>query len=627
MKLAPRIFFTLLVFVVNTFAAEIRFDSGFPKLISEKIVTRSLNTSDAISEFLENEFSRISPFEWKISKRQEDETHIHFTFDLVFENHPVFFQHLKIHWNKEGFIDYVTNTLRKAISVPNRPQRVSWEELKDSLTQALYKKTRFEGTAKGTLGLWLNEDQSQAFWAFDIQAVPGRGGVLKRGIVSVETRELLEEKKIMRHWEGRPNEIVKAFPSLPRTKNSIPPNEDKYNFSDAEPMTVVVREAGILKDTVSWVRFDRPNGMNYTDIGSTNSINFTVPEEDTYSADCTATIGTCSNQKLDGGNVFYHLKRYRSWLDDQAETFNATLQFAYDPIPSLVNFMGFSIQEDSEGNPVSATSQSNNAAYIGTRCASDGSMERCLVFLRPRASPCELGGDNKNWFSLAREALVIAHEYQHYVTDMISGIEFGSVGGITVADVLHEGYSDYLGASYVTWNDSGKTDTYVIGAYGFQHCENLKRNLSSNSVFNPDFAYVSPHRPGLVWASGLWELRSSLGPSTVDQIALKSLYFLSTSPGFIDSIEALIQADRSITGGLNETRIRTLFYDERKFIGSLTGAFQDGDKKILKVGFQGCANVEQAENPSSKVSYAVLLLWLLGTLALPKMRRSLKEPS
>ena len=643
MAILLRIFFLLMIFVLPVFPLEARFESGFPKLLSEKWNTRSAESFEALQEFLEREFSSISPLEWRVSKRQEDETHIHFTLDLFFESYPVFFQHLKVHWNKAGFIDYATNTLKQNISIPSRPERSSWEELKDSLIQVLYPKKRFQGSARGTLGLWLTEDQTQAFWAYDIQALPGHGRSLKRGVVSLETRKLLEEKRILRHWEERGEDrdtvTVKYFKKFP--------GPDLTDSSDSTP-ALDITESGKLKDEVSWVRYDRGHESEdpqvYEETTGATDIGGSTDDPEGYQDSCSNTQSVCSNQKLDSGNVFYHLKQYRGWLNDRAADISASLNFAYDPLPALINFMGFPIQECSKGElPINCDSDGflkphlhvNNAAYIGVPCADDGSMDRCLVFLRPASAKCSQISNSTKWKSLAREALVIAHEYQHYATDMISGIEFGSVGGITVADVIHEGYSDYLGASYVVQANSGDDPTgttTTVGHYGFGACNNFKRNVAtdngSDKVFNPDFNYESPHKPGLVWASGLWELRTILNnPALVDKIALKSLYFLSTSPGFIDSIEALIQADRSLTGGLHETRIRTLFYDERKFLGSLTGAFQDADKKILKVGFQGCAHVEQAEAPSAKTSYALLVLWILGTLALPKIRRSLKEPS
>ncbi|NBX82948.1 hypothetical protein EBQ90_07665, partial [bacterium] len=210
-------------------------------------------------------------------------------------------------------------------------------------------------------------------------------------------------------------------------------------------------------------------------------------------------------------------------------------------------------------------------------------------------------------------AMVIAHEYQHYVTDMIAGIEFSGSDTLTVGDVIHEGYSDYFGASYTVKENTDSSLT-TIGAYAFQNCSNLKRDLSTKPVFDNTTQYSSGHRPGLVWASGLWELRALLGADATDALALKSLYFVSSRPGFIDTVEALVQADRSLYGGAHEARIRTLFYDERKFVGSLSGAFQDSEKKIVKVGFQGCSSVPNRSERSGMATTLLLLTWLGLTL-------------
>ncbi|NDC25690.1 MAG: hypothetical protein EBZ49_16385, partial [Proteobacteria bacterium] len=101
-----------------------------------------------------------------------------------------------------------------------------------------------------------------------------------------------------------------------------------------------------------------------------------------------------------------------------------------------------------------------------------------------------------------------------------------------------------------------------------------------------------------------------------------SLFYLSVEPGFLESIEALIQADKSLFGGVHENRIRQLFYDERKFLGSLTGVFQDEDKKIVKLGFQGCATVTHPTHSSGAASLALLLVWLVSTVWLGRRGRS-----
>jgi len=317
---------------------------------------------------------------------------------------------------------------------------------------------------------------------------------------------------------------------------------------------------------------------------------------------------------VDSGNVYYHLTSFRTWLDAKAASLGSQLSFPYDPIPVFVNFMAKAIQKcrKTDTQYVDKTEQSNNAAYIAGPCDDSGTVNRCLVFLRyGTVSPC---GNGDPGGSFAREALIIAHEYQHYVTDMITGIEFGAANQLRVGDIIHEGYSDYFGASYASHNSA--QDIHTVGQYAFsdKYIEEQRDLIEEGVIFSDSTAYSNPHTPGWVWASALWELRDTLEATTVDLIALKSLFYLSTTPGFIDSVEALVQADRSLNGGVNEKTIRTLLFDERKFLGSLTGAFQDEDKRILKVGFQGCANVNPGNAETGFPTIGIFLLWLISTV-------------
>ncbi|NBX77680.1 MAG: hypothetical protein EBQ92_14115 [Proteobacteria bacterium] len=604
--------FTLRTFLVVLFfysawgfSLELRFESGLPKAVSFDSVGGSLTEFEAVEKTIEDEFRVLKNLEWKLSKRQEDSSHVHLTYDLFFQGYPVFFQHLKIHYHKSGYVDYLTSTLRKPVEVPVLPARHSWEERKNESAAVLFGRSEFSGIAKGQLGIWLSENQDRIEWAFYIEAVPREAEMVKRGLVSVETMRLLEEKKVMRHWSTPGDERATVDLTV---FSPFPIDDSGGGISKSIPS----ESAGMLKNEYVYVRHDREPGANYSDVGSTNGIDLSGASN--YSYQCSAGNANCPNQKVDSGNVYYHLTSYRVWLDSKAINFGNQLSFPYDPIPVFVNFMAKAIQSCPNGDgSITKTTQLNNAAYIAGACDDTGSIDRCLVFLRyGKTSACpNFNGDPGG--SFAREALISAHEYQHYVTDMISGIEFGAIGQLRLGDVIHEGYSDYFGASYAS-QDSGQ-NIHTVGEYAFnKDYQSSQRDLSQKRVLSDSTAYSNPHTPGWVWASALWELRDSLGASTVDLIALKSLFYLSTNPGFIDSVEALVQADKSLNEGANEKRIRTLLYDERKFLGSLTGAFQDDDKKILKVGFQGCANTTPMSSEPGFPTLVVFLLWLVTTL-------------
>lgn len=611
--MAPRIFSVLLFacFTLCVQAIDLRYDSGYPKAVSYED-----NAFPNAEVFFESEFAGLRNFAWKLSKEQEDGTHLHFTYDLYFDEFPVFEQHLKLHWNKkEQAIDYVTSTLEKDFEVEEGPQsRPSWESIQEAAAAKLFNRRNFEGRSKGKLGLWLKDDKNKAFWAYDVEAFPRGPEMGKRGIVSADLSAVFEEKKVIRHWreeeeeEGRATVNLKVWLKYPTDNDG----DAGTLIGGATDKSLPSETNTILKNEVAHVRYDAPPGNSFSNLGSTTSlIDITPPDTHVppadYGSDCTNSSGDCDNQKLDSGNVYYHLTEFRTKkLTEIAGLIGASPYFP--SIPVFINYMAKAVQTCFDGTKPTRTQQSDNAAYYSGGCDEEGTIPRCLIFLRHATSnfgvtciSSNLGG------SLAREALVVAHEYQHYVTDMISGVEYGAVNAVIVGDVIHEGYSDYFGAIY--------SGSHVVGEYAFSSSTDLQRVLTSEPQLSQTTAYTSGHTPGLVWASALWELRGELGASLVDQIAFKSLYYLSTSPGFIDSVEALVQADRALTGGVNGDRIRTLFYDERKFIGTLANVFQDGDKKIVKVGFQGCASVkEDSQSSLTFLNWLALVSWILGTL-------------
>jgi len=598
LKISLHTVILLLGVVLSAFAQalDLRYESGFPKALSFEPPQEALEETEAVSQFLNREFRFPASWEWIQLQRVVDSSHVHLTYELSVHGYPVHFHRLKIHYRRSGFIDYVTSSLPGPFEVPPLPERSSWESRKETAIAALVGKRVSVGFSRGKLGLWVSEEKGRAEWAFDVEAVPIGPELVKRGVVAVESGRVLERKRVIRHFHEGAGERASATINV------------YLNSPDGGPSSQIIdTEATKLKNSICHVQFDSKN----------KKLNEITPSQYSasggYRSDCDSNddpdIPTnCPNQKLDSGNVYYHLTQYRGWLGASATTLGTSLNLSYDPIRVIVDFMSKLIQDG-----VTAEQQANNAAYIGGVCNDAGTVDHCLVFLQPASQGCFKGDTAKTFFSLARESMVIAHEYQHYVTDMIAGIEFSGSDTLTVGDVVHEGYSDYFGASYTVKENTDSSLT-TIGAYAFQNCSNLKRDLSTKPVFDNTTQYTSGHKPGLVWASGLWELRALLGADATDALALKSLYFVSSRPGFIDTVEALVQADRSLYGGAHEARIRTLFYDERKFLGSLSGAFQDSEKKIVKVGFQGCSSVPNRSERSGMATTLLLLTWLGLTL-------------
>ena len=332
-----------------------------------------------------------------------------------------------------------------------------------------------------------------------------------------------------------------------------------------------------------------------------------------YAHTCTGEASECPNQGFDGINVYHHLSQYRERLNNYLAGMGVTAPFLLDPLPVVVNAM----RVDFDGDGIK-TDETNNAAYYSESCGKDASgnvMNRCLIFLRPAAKSIDLCDGAVQFFDLAREAVVIVHEYQHYVTDTVSAMMPGTLQQPVVGDALHEGYSDYFAASHV----SAQSETSVtrIGDYSFANCPALIRDVSRLRVFRNIVDYsdpdtdADPHNSGLSWASGLWLLRSEIGTQTLDKIALKSLFFLSERPSFLEAVDALAIADETLNEGVHAARIREVFYKEVRFVGGSMDVFRDPSNAIVETGLRGCA---VGYSSSVKGSAAAFLIWLLVTV-------------
>ncbi len=345
-----------------------------------------------------------------------------------------------------------------------------------------------------------------------------------------------------------------------------------------------------------------------------------------YSHTCTGNATSCANQGFDAVNVYFHLTKFRTRLDRYFSEMGLSGGFSTDPLAVVINAMRLDFDNDGV-----ATDEANNAAYYPLSCGTDANgvaMKRCLIFLRPGAVNSPSCGGAVQLYDLAREAVVVVHEYQHYVTDLIAELEPGTSATPSVGDALHEGYSDYFAASHVSQesnpNGSG-SDVTRIGAYAFQKCSGVIRDLSQVRVYqnitNPSDPNtdIDPHNSGLSWASGLWDLRKKIGATSTDKIALRSEFFLSTRPSFFEAVEALVQADKSLNSGVNASLIREIFYKNVRFLGGTTDAFRDPVAGVVETGLRGCAvaggdDVQQNTPMAATASSALFLIWLVMTL-------------
>lgn len=555
-------------------------------------------------------------FEWKFIRRLADTTHTYSTYGLYYRGRQVVDHRLNLSYNREGWMEDVFGAKADFDVEDADFDREEWVETDIRRLRVAYHRLqehemeygKFDGRMEVMPVYWVDPASKKALPAFEVRFVSKLPYIVAHTIVDSLSDEVLEKKKTMwlidnNTYDIHPDKssaLLKIFPRL--TSGTM--------ISDS--FFRVRRE-----QATAW------NGSPFTQITDTNTISMVDVDSDSpdytpdnalanYNHECPAGLVTdCAQEKFDAVNVYYHLDNYRNRLGTYFSELGLSPAFSADPLNVIVNSLSVDVNEDKKfGNDV------NNAAFI-LLTFSDGSKEKRLIFLRPATASSTDCGSSLDFFHLAREATVIVHEYQHYVTDNITGMVSGGTKS-NVGDALHEGYSDYIGVSQVS-RLSGQTVTKV-GEYGFKNCPKIIRDVAVLTPFNDASSdFKDPHTAGLSFASGLWQLRtefltefgSTTGVANADKLAIKSLFFLSAKPGFIEAVEALVKADEALHSGSHVIRIRKLFYTELKFLGAIS-PFRDTENRIAEMGFQSCSAVHGAGRISSFRSFLIFALWLYG---------------
>lgn len=211
-------------------------------------------------------------------------------------------------------------------------------------------------------------------------------------------------------------------------------------------------------------------------------------------------------------------------------------------------------------------SGTNNANFSAPP---DGSAGRMQMYLWTQVTP-QRDGDLDNG--------IIAHEYGH-------GISIRLTGGPANSSCLNnneqggEGWSDYFGINLTMESGDTGADKRGVGNYalGQPTTGNGIRAYpySTNMTIDPR-TYNSiktaavPHGVGSVWAAMLWEMNWALvnqygfdpniytgtgGNNIALQLVLDGLKLQKCSPGFVDSRNAILQADQNNNGGVNQCLI------------------------------------------------------------------------
>lgn len=181
------------------------------------------------------------------------------------------------------------------------------------------------------------------------------------------------------------------------------------------------------------------------------------------------------------------------------------------------------------------------------------------------------------------DAGIIAHEYGHGISNRLTG-------GRTVTNCLNnaeqqgEGWSDWFGLTLTTSPTDTATQARGIGTYAIFEPEDGRgirpTPYSTDMSVNPStYASVAntagisqPHGIGYVWNTMLWEVYWNLthkhgyNPNIYDswetggnnlafRLVMDGMKFQPCRPGFVDSRDAILNADVALTGGANQCEI------------------------------------------------------------------------
>ena len=145
----------------------------------------------------------------------------------------------------------------------------------------------------------------------------------------------------------------------------------------------------------------------------------------------------------------------------------------------------------------------------------------------------------------AEDAEVIIHEYGHAILDrQVPNINRGEGGAI------HEGFSDFLAASFFSAVSDGFSDWIVFEWAGSDDPEIATRPVNGNKRY-PQHVMGEPHADGQIWSAVLWEIFEAIGRDASIRLIVESHFFLSLDAEFVDGASAIFMADQELNGGVN----------------------------------------------------------------------------
>jgi extracellular elastinolytic metalloproteinase len=182
------------------------------------------------------------------------------------------------------------------------------------------------------------------------------------------------------------------------------------------------------------------------------------------------------------------------------------------------------------------------------------------------------------------ENSIIVHEYGHGISNRLTGGP-ANVSCLFNSEQAGEGWSDWL-ALVLTAKASDNANTlrgigtYVLGqpvtGVGIRPAQYTYDMSVNNYTYANLPAMAIPHGVGFIWATMTWDMYWNLvtdhgfnpnfygdwttgGNNLSIQLIIDGMKLQPCSPGFVDSRNAVLQADVNLTGGVNQCAIWEAF--------------------------------------------------------------------